>query len=1099
MVVLLPCLSDTARAQAPVLTVTPQTLTFSSVASGASSTTQNVQVSANFATSVVIQVSQSSPWLSVNPAGALNVGTTPTSLAVKINAQALAQGTYQGTFTISVNSSNQVTVTVNATVSGTSLLTANPSTLSYSAVQGATTATPPGTTVQIASSGAPLNYSINGSTQSSGNWLVLGATSGTSGDAGFNVAANPAGLSPGTYTGTVSVQSTTTGDGVQINVTLVITPNVSLSITPAQPPPFLFQIGGTAPAQQQLTVSATGGTLTYSVAVNPAASWLVVSPLTGSAGTNNGTINLNVTPTSLAPGTYTTNVIVTPQNGTALPAVPVTLIVSSNPILQISSTSMSFTAGFVGVSPPDQQVTLTGVGTSNAVAFSVTSDSAWLSAVAGQSVTPATLTVHVNQSGLAPGNYAGKLTIRPANGDAYSLTLTVALSVTTTANVTIGPPVLFFSFQTGGAPPPSQIIQISSSAGQAITFSAAAAITNCPAGWLTASSSATSTPAIVTVSVSTTGMTPGICSGSVTFTYNAGLGQQSVSVPVTVAVSASAELSVSLPAGIGNQSVQAGSGPVLVTVPLTSTDFNTAVTFAASATSVGGPWLLTTSAGSTTPQNLTVTFLPGALNPGVYTGTVTITSPSLPAGATISIPITLTVLPNVTISVAPASLTFAQPQGGPLPQSQNLKLTASPTGSGAQYQATVTQISGGDWLGVSPTGGSADGATITATVKPNTLVQGTYMAQINLTFLNAATPSATVTATINVGPAQSVTVSSTALTFSSQIGGTAPVSQKLTLTSTGGPVAFTVGTTSSGWLSADITSGTTPKDVNISVNPQGLAVGSYNGQVQVSAPGVLANGITVPVTLTISAMPPPVPTIVTNSASNLAGNIVAGELLTIKGTLLGPSTPVQFKLNAQGNVDSTLGGVKVLFDNIPGIPLYVSAVQINVIAPFELAGRASTNMVVSYNGVASSSIPLVLDVAAPGIFTADSTGLGQTASLNQDGTYNGPPSATTKAAAGGTVMALYATGGGQTSPASLTGGVASSTTLMYTQGQVSVTIGGQDAPVQFSGAAPGLVNGVMQINVTVPTNVHGNQLPVIVKINGKPSPTSPAGPFVAVQ
>jgi uncharacterized protein (TIGR03437 family) len=61
---------------------------------------------------------------------------------------------------------------------------------------------------------------------------------------------------------------------------------------------------------------------------------------------------------------------------------------------------------------------------------------------------------------------------------------------------------------------------------------------------------------------------------------------------------------------------------------------------------------------------------------------------------------------------------------------------------------------------------------------------------------------------------------------------------------------------------------------------------------------------------------------------------------------------------------------------------------------------------------------------------------------------------------------------------------------------VTATIGGVSAQVQFAGAAPGLVTGVIQVNVKVPTGISGNALALAITINGT---TTLNGPTVAVQ
>jgi uncharacterized protein (TIGR03437 family) len=227
-------------------------------------------------------------------------------------------------------------------------------------------------------------------------------------------------------------------------------------------------------------------------------------------------------------------------------------------------------------------------------------------------------------------------------------------------------------------------------------------------------------------------------------------------------------------------------------------------------------------------------------------------------------------------------------------------------------------------------------------------------------------------------------------------------------------------------------------------------------------------------------------------------------LVTIRGTNLGPSTAAIFTVGSAGTVSNTLGGVQVLFGSIPGTPIYVSPTQINVIVPYEIAGQTSTNVTVTYNGLPSAALQEAVASQAPGIFTDSSTGVGQASVLNQNGALNGPSAGlviggqtvATTPAAEGSVIAVFMTGGGQTNPASTTGSVTPNGTLYKIPGTITATIGGVNAPVQFAGAAPGEVTGVIQVNLQVPTGISGSALPIAITINGV---TSPSGTTVAVQ
>jgi uncharacterized protein (TIGR03437 family) len=98
--------------------------------------------------------------------------------------------------------------------------------------------------------------------------------------------------------------------------------------------------------------------------------------------------------------------------------------------------------------------------------------------------------------------------------------------------------------------------------------------------------------------------------------------------------------------------------------------------------------------------------------------------------------------------------------------------------------------------------------------------------------------------------------------------------------------------------------------------------------------------------------------------------------------------------------------------------------------------------------------------------------------VNHDGTQNG----TTNPAAAGSELSLYATGEGQTSPAGVDGKPAAPP-LPQPLGAVTVTIGGADAEVRYAGGAPGLIAGVMQVNVVVPAGVSGTA-PVVLTLGG---------------
>jgi uncharacterized protein (TIGR03437 family) len=191
----------------------------------------------------------------------------------------------------------------------------------------------------------------------------------------------------------------------------------------------------------------------------------------------------------------------------------------------------------------------------------------------------------------------------------------------------------------------------------------------------------------------------------------------------------------------------------------------------------------------------------------------------------------------------------------------------------------------------------------------------------------------------------------------------------------------------------------------------------------------------------------------------------------------------------------------VLFNGKAGTPLFVSPTQINVVVPYEVAGQVSTLMVVQYLGIQSAPFTLAVAQRAPGIYTLNSQGFGQAAAINQNGTFNGTGANGTTPASPDTVVLIYATGGGQTSPTSITGSVTPGGGTLYKVPNATATVGGQPAVVEFAGGAPGLVAGVIQLNVHLPKGLTGDALPIIISIDGVPSPIKggTTGPTVAVR
>ncbi len=228
-----------------------------------------------------------------------------------------------------------------------------------------------------------------------------------------------------------------------------------------------------------------------------------------------------------------------------------------------------------------------------------------------------------------------------------------------------------------------------------------------------------------------------------------------------------------------------------------------------------------------------------------------------------------------------------------------------------------------------------------------------------------------------------------------------------------------------------------------------------------------------------------------SAASYAAGGVSPGEIAVLFGAGIGPANLTTLALAGDGKVSSTLASTRILFDETPAPLIYVSAGQSSAIVPYGVSGRSSTQVVVEYQGQRSAPLTMAVVAAKPALFSANGSGAGPGAILNEDSSVNTPANPSPR----GRVIVLFGTGAGQTNPAGVDGLLA---TLTFPRALLaaSVTIGGRTADVLYAGAAPGLVAGVFQINAKVPEDATPGNAETIVTYG---SARSQAGLTVALR
>jgi uncharacterized protein (TIGR03437 family) len=268
------------------------------------------------------------------------------------------------------------------------------------------------------------------------------------------------------------------------------------------------------------------------------------------------------------------------------------------------------------------------------------------------------------------------------------------------------------------------------------------------------------------------------------------------------------------------------------------------------------------------------------------------------------------------------------------------------------------------------------------------------------------------------------------------------------------------------------------------------------GVAAVEAPGQLAlygTASPTPALLDLSANPAMNFGCPVNLASGQVGpGLAPGEIFAIYGSNLGPAQPVTGVPDASGKFPTSLAGVRVLIDGTAVPLIMVQAGKIHGVVSFASSPLPPAVETLQVQYVDRSAPPLDAPPSEfevnPGIFVID----GQGAILNQDETVNTP----SNPAKLGSVVSIYATGTGALSTPIADGALTPiPPPFIVLASEPQVRFAEVAGDVWWAGSAPGLIAGVTQINVQVPTDLSnlpaGTSLaavPVVLILPGIESP-----------
>lgn len=324
---------------------------------------------------------------------------------------------------------------------------------------------------------------------------------------------------------------------------------------------------------------------------------------------------------------------------------------------------------------------------------------------------------------------------------------------------------------------------------------------------------------------------------------------------------------------------------------------------------------------------------------------------------------------------------------------------------------------------------------------------------------NAPVPASSTSSTSTSSSSTSSSSSSTTATTSANSQSTAPgVIERFDMTNPTGSVS-----NGAAMVEAPLV-GTTASPFTRTIAPMADQSGIMN---------LTVSGVTVlPWNYNASVAPPQISAVV--NAGNGGSDIAPGGLISIYGSQLSPVNMASSEIP----LPTALANSCLSVNGLPVPILFVSPTQVNAQMPVQAVGDVT--LILRTPGGQSDNYNLVIQPVAPSIFLAAVGPETNVPTVVRDDDNQLITASHPIHRSSNTALTIYLTGLGPTAPQVATGMPGPTNPLAYTIDQPTVTLGGVNLPVQFSGLAPGLV-GVDQINVTVPFTVpDGMSVPLAI-------------------
>jgi uncharacterized protein (TIGR03437 family) len=466
------------------------------------------------------------------------------------------------------------------------------------------------------------------------------------------------------------------------------------------------------------------------------------------------------------------------------------------------------------------------------------------------------------------------------------------------------------------------------------------------------------------------------------------------------------------------------------------------------------------------PALVTVTVDPSHFTPGTYSGALTIMPQGLNPQPTV-IPVVFNVYAQPTIFVDRTSLDLQA-----LPSFED-RLHITSSADPVAFTAIVTTRSGQNWLSVTPSQGQTP-ATLVITANPVAL-----NAQSDTGSITLKGPNNSIIVPVSLSPFTPPPVvlvtSPAALQFSTQPGQSSPAPQLINVSPVFDPFTVSSQTMNGGnWLSAVVRNGPGVPACVVSVDPTGLASGTYQGSITVTS-AMASAPAQVPVTLTVwSGAPPPV----TASPTSLSFAAVHGmPSISQNVSVSTGSLPLSFSVSTSTTDGASwLSAIPAIPGQIPGLlaqtpGAVTTSANASSLAPGTYTGTVTITAPIGSSNYTAIPVTFIVTPAPPplpqtgvvpiatGVLNAASQGLG---SLSP-----------------GEILTIFGQNIGPATPAGF---------ALGPDGKVATSLGG--AQVLFDGiAAPLLYASATQVNAIVPYEVNGAAATnIAVQYNGTSIP-----------